>query len=228
MGIAPSQLIERYPVLYHMAFPNSWPSMQQLGLLSSSALVELFEVPEPRRTTLLTSQRRGTETFLHAIHGSASLRDQKPLSEKNLTRCLIDCSPSDWYRILNERVFFWLNRDRLLTLMSAAEYAGEPHTVLELDTAGLLSQYLDRIELAHMNTGNTRPFAHPRGASTFRTLKSYPYGVGDASATTTQSSNLLCFRECPTSRTMFLKVDFATVDRGQYKTIEEIYRRPSE
>ena len=228
MGIAPSQLIERYPVLYHMASPNCWPSMQQLGLLSSSALVELFEVPEPRRTALLTSQRRGTETLLHAIHGSASLRDQKPLSEKNLARCLIDCSSSDWYRILNERVFFWLNRDRLLTLMSAAEYAGEPHTVLELDTAGLLSQHLDRIELAHMNTGNTRPFAHPRGASTFRSLKNYPYESRRRLSDYNAIVELTVLSGVSNLTDYLLKVEHATVDRGQYKTIEEIYRRPSE
>jgi hypothetical protein len=149
--------------------------IQKHGLLSSSKLVELFEVPEPRRTQLLSAQRKESEILSHPTHGTATLRDQKPLSAKNLDRCLHDCDPASWYRILNDRVFFWLDRQRLITLMSAAEYANKEHTVLQIDSSHILKSYEDQIELAHMNTGNTRPFPHPRGRDTFRSLKEYDY-----------------------------------------------------
>jgi hypothetical protein len=175
VGIEASELIQRYPVLYHMASLGSWPMIQKHGLLSSSKLVELFEVPEPRRTQLLSTQRKGPEVLSHPNHGTATLRDQKPLSAKNLARCLRDCDPVSWYRLLNERVFFWLDRERLITLMSAAEYADKEHTVLQIDSSVIVETYADQIELAHMNTGNTRPFPHPRGRDTFSSLKDYDY-----------------------------------------------------
>jgi hypothetical protein len=158
-----------------MASRGSWPMIRKHGLLSSSKLVELFEVPEPRRTELLSTQRKQSETICHPEHGTATLRDQKPLSAKNLDRCLRGCDPAGWYRILNERVFFWLDRERLITLMSAAEYADKTHTVLQIDSAGIVERYADQIELAHMNTGNTRPFPHPRGPDTFRCMEDYDY-----------------------------------------------------
>src|SRR4051812_42241027 len=111
-----------------MASHDAWPMIQKHGLLSSERLVALFEVPEPRRSQLLGSQRCSSEPLHHPKHGDAVLRDQKPLSAKNLARCLADCDAPTWYRILNERVFFWLDPERLLTLMSANEYAGKVHT----------------------------------------------------------------------------------------------------
>ena len=74
-------------------------------------------------------------------------------------------SAEEWYRTLNERIFFWLDRERLYTLMSAAEYVGKKHAVLQLDSASLVCRNEAHIRLAHMNTGNTRPYPHPRRTS---------------------------------------------------------------
>src|SRR5579872_3168398 len=175
VGITPAQLCQRYPVLYHMASFGSWPMIRKHGLLSTAALLDLFEVPEPKYTELLTTQRKTSITITHSRHGTAVLRDQKPLSSKNLARCLVDCEATEWYRLLNERVFFWLNPDRLLTLLSAAEYRAKIHTVLYVDTKQLVDQHFGNIELAHMNTGNTLPMPHPRGRHTFRRMDDYEY-----------------------------------------------------
>jgi hypothetical protein len=158
-----------------MASYGSWPSIRQHGLLSTSELLSLFEITADRRCELLTQQRKHSVPISHPVHGNAVLRDQKPLSAKNLARCLVDCDEKTWYQLLNERVFFWLDRDRLMTLMSAGEYAGQQHTVLELDSLGLVTKYRDAIEVATMNTGNTRPFPHPRGRETFRSLQQFDY-----------------------------------------------------
>ena len=224
MSISVPELVKRYPVLYHMASFGSWPSVKRLGLLSTSALVDLFEVPEPRRTALLTTQRHNSELIQHPRYGKAFLRDQKPLSEKNLSRCLVDCDSPTWYRTLNERVFFWLNRDRLFTLMSAREYSGKPHVVLELETSTLLAHYQDQIELAHMNTGNTRPFPHPRGLSTFRSLAQYPYEarkrLGDYSAIV----ELTVLGGVPQVREHVRNVEHGVIRSGKYRTTERLAR----
>lgn len=225
MGIRPEELSARYPILYHMASHGAWPSIERHGLLSTFALLDLFEVAEPRRSDLLGKQRQASETLIHKVHGTAILRDQKPLSERNLTRCLINCSPAQWYLTLNQRVFFWLNRDRLITLMSAKEYAGKPHTVLTLDSAPLIARHLKCIELAHMNTGNTRPFAHPRGVETFKQPTTYPYEqrkrLNDYSAIV----ELTVRHSVPDVREFVTRVDHATIRNGNYRRLETMFER---
>lgn len=225
MGISAKQLIERYPVLYHMASADAWESVREHGLLSSSVLLDLFEVPEPKKIQLLTSQRTKSEPLSHPLFGSAVLRDQKPLSQKNLDRCLIGCVAADWYQLLNERVFFWLNRDRLITLMSAAEYYGKPHTVLELDTSGIVTDYADRIELAHMNTGNTRPFPHPRGRSTFQCLSDYPYERRERLNDYSAVVELTVLSGVPNVRNYVRKAERATITGNGYRSIETLFKR---
>jgi hypothetical protein len=59
--------------------------------------------------------------------------------------------------------------------MCAREYCARSHTVLILDTLRLATDLQANITLAPMNTGNTRPFAHPRSLSTFSRMKDYPF-----------------------------------------------------
>lgn len=158
-----------------MAWRGSWDSIRKHGLLSTQSLLELFDVDEQHRTELLEKQRKDYVRINHPNLGIAHIRDQKPLSEKKLTSCLHGCDARTWYRILNERVFFWLNRQRLEKMMSAREYVGKYHTILHVDAEPVARRYRAQIELAHMNTGNTLPVAHPRGPDTFRSLDEYPY-----------------------------------------------------
>lgn len=175
MGVTPSQLAALYPRLYHMAEADSWASIQQHGLLSTEALVDLFEVDSIRRDQILLRRRNACAVIQHPAHGRAVVRDQKPLSSSKLAASLTDCSFDDWLRILNGRVFFWLSKGRLQTLMCAREYCARDHLVLELDTLRLATDLRENITLAPMNTGNTRPYAHPRGLSTFSRFEDYPF-----------------------------------------------------
>ncbi|HEV2989316.1 MAG TPA: hypothetical protein VG759_12800 [Candidatus Angelobacter sp.] len=218
------QLTKRYPVLYHMGWYGSWPSIRKFGLLSTSELLNLFQIRDPQRTDLLTKQRRTSVPIFHKVYGSAVLRDQKPLSERNLARCLTDCDATTWYTILNERVFFWLNRDRLLKLMSAAEYVGKPHTIIEIETAAFISQYVPKIELSHINTGNTRPYPHPRGRSTFRKIVDYPYTerrhLSDYSAVV----ELTVLGGVPDIRKYVRSVEHGMVVKGKYQVIDQLFK----
>lgn len=175
MALTVTELTSRYPQPYHMASLGAWPSIRTRGLLSTHELVNLFGVPEPLRTQLLTTRRPEPSQLNHSEYGQAILRDQKPMSDKNLKRCLVDCDLAEWYKLLNERVFFWLCEPRLITLMSAGEYRNKAHTILRLDSARLVGRCLDRVALTNMNTGNTRPFPHKRGPHTFRSLDTYEY-----------------------------------------------------
>ena len=85
-------------------------------------------------------------------------------------------SEADWYRTLNRRVFFWLDKARLARLRNAPAYRDRKHDLLVLSTAKLLNLYANVVELSHLNSGAVHPAAgYPRGAGTFRPIPEYPW-----------------------------------------------------
>jgi len=208
-----------------MASYGSWPNIATHGLLSTLSLLELFKVAEPQRTELLTKQRRKSVEITHPIHGKAVIRDQKPLSATSLARCLVGCTPEEWYRALNERVFFWLDRDRLYTLMSAAEYVGKEHTILQLDSASIVREYENLIELAHMNTGNTRPFPHPRSPATFRSMTTYPYAERRRLPDYSAVVELTVLGGVRDVKDFVLEAEHACIQDGEFNSLETLFKR---
>lgn len=170
----PETLATICPVLYHMAEQGAWPSIRTHGLLSTEALLDLFEVHGSRRERILGSRRTCSETICHTKHRPAVIRDQKPMDDKGLRRCLPKgVTPEDWYRLLNSKVFFWATLDRLETLLKA--YSESRHTILVIDTAALVRRYGDKIAVTTMNTGATKPMPHPRGYDSFVELSKFDY-----------------------------------------------------
>ncbi len=171
------RLISRYPTLYHMAEDESWESIRKYGLLSTSALLDRFEIEDEQRFTIESARRPEIVRIEHPEHGAALIRDNKPMQEKALKRCLLEMLPREWYEYLNRRVFFWVDRKRLLKLLGARAYRDRSHLVLEVDTAELLERHADRVKLSSINSGAT--FAMdpaPRGPETFRRIADHPDG----------------------------------------------------
>lgn len=175
--LTPETLAQRYPRLYHMAEEGSWASIEQRGLLSTTALLDLFEVPEEQRYALEAQRRSESVPIHHPIHGTAWIRDNKPINETVLRRTLEGMTEEEYYRTLNRRVFFWVSTDRLDRLRNAPPYRHRGHDILELDTAALLERHHEHVELSHLNSGAVHPAAnYPRGAGTFAPIESYAYG----------------------------------------------------
>lgn len=170
------ELIEHCPVLYHMAERSSWDSIRSNGLLSTTALLDLYKYSGHARAAI-EARRRSTSVILSRDDlAHATVRDQLPMDDNGLSRCLQDgITPEGWYRNLNSKVFFWLTRERLLRLLNAGTYRQHEHDVLEIDSKSIIEVYYDNIWLCPMNSGCTKPFAHPRGHSTFLRVKDYPY-----------------------------------------------------
>lgn len=169
-------IAERWPRLYHMAEAGSWSSVQRHGLLSTTALLDLFAVTGARREAIESARRAESVCVTHPEHGTAWIRDSKPINETVLRRTLEGMTASEWYRTLNGRVFFWLTPERLDTLRNAPPYKPREHDILTLDTAAVLETHGDIVELAHLNSGAVHPSAdYPRGAGTFRTISDYPW-----------------------------------------------------
>lgn len=173
-----AELLADCPALYHMAERGSWPSIQNAGLLSTTALLDRFAVLGEVRETIEAKRRPASVALERAGMARAVVRDQFPMDDKGLTRCLQDnLSPADWYRLLNAKVFFWLTKDRLSRLLNAGLYRLAEHDVLTLDSAKLVAAYAQKIWLCPMNSGCTKPIPHPRGIATFRRIADYPYAA---------------------------------------------------
>ncbi|WP_182084109.1 hypothetical protein [Aureimonas sp. ME7] len=171
-----AELIRDCPVLYHMAARGSWPSIRCHGLLSTSAVLDLFGVEGEAREAIEERRRAGSVEVERAELGTAVIRDQKPMSDAALRRCLDDgLVPADWYRTLNARAFFCLTRKRLLRLLTAGSYRNDAHDVLHVDTASLVRAHRPRITLSPINSGFAQRFAARRGRDTFQAIPDYPY-----------------------------------------------------
>lgn len=174
-GVAGRELATLYPWLYHMAEAGSWEGIVRHGLLSTSALLDLFEVRGVDRERIEAMRRSESVLITHPVHGRAVIRDQKPMDDTGLKRALLDgITPREWYELLNRNVFFWISEERLNRLLAAREYRTRRQLVLKVRTAELLATHRDRVLLSPMNSGATKPFPHPRGRDTFLPITEYP------------------------------------------------------
>jgi len=170
-------LIRLYPELYHVAADGAWPSIERHGLLSTSALVTRWGVRQGAPQAAILTKRRGESIELeHPDYGTAVIRHQKAIHESSLAAALEDLTPSEWYAMLNDRVFFFLQKRRLEELLAARSYRDDAHTVLTLDTRSLVNAHEDDIELTTVNTGFAQRFsAEPRGRDSFQSIEEFAH-----------------------------------------------------
>jgi len=174
-GVTVDGLASQFPRLYHMAEVGSWPSIERHGLLSTSALLDLFEIKGKEREKIEARHRPDSVTLKHSVHGTAVVRDQRPMDDKGVTKALNgDATPAEWYRLLNGRVFFWLSQKRLDRLLGAKAYRSKRQTILTLDTRSLVTSLASEIDLCPINSGATKPNPHPRTRRSVLPLAEYP------------------------------------------------------
>jgi len=217
------QLVEHYPRLYHMAESGTWDGIQKNGLRSTSALLDLFEITGQERTRIEDEHRPECVTITHKKHGKAVIRDQKPMSESALLKCLTKpVTPREWYRTLNGNVFFWLHPNRLNDLLDARAYRDKHHCVLTLDCRELVGQYVKDISLSPMNSGSTIYRPLPRGRGTFLPIADFPFDERRATRPIQNSVvELLVKYAVPNVEEFVLKVE----ERKGASTIQTIFQR---
>ncbi|MBY0282006.1 MAG: hypothetical protein K2W94_07625, partial [Alphaproteobacteria bacterium] len=174
--MTPQELAEKHPCLYHVTEPGAWESIKKRGLLSTTHLLDLFEIKGQQRQEIEERRRPTTIQLEHPIHGSVIINDNIPLSEKALLNCLDDhLIPSEWLRILNERVFFWASKEGLDRLLGARLNRGRAREILVVDTLSLVKAHVDQVELCPINSGATIRKAARRGLETFTPLSRYTF-----------------------------------------------------
>lgn len=165
-------LVRKYPVLFHMAEVGTWPSIQAHGLLSTSALLDLFQVGEPQRRLIESAWRPRSVPIQRQSLGAAVIRDQKPMPEDALQQCLVGMTPKQWYELINRKTFFWAQQKNLLSLLNAVAYRTRAHWVITVGTAELLDGHCQRVTLCSINSGSTYSGGR-RGKDTFKTVEEY-------------------------------------------------------
>jgi hypothetical protein len=167
------ELITAYPKLFHVAAAGSWESLRQCGLRSTDQIVSTGGLPEATADRLLRERRARSFTFNHPELGRVTVRDHKPLQIHNL-KLPRGFTLQQWLELLNERVFFWVNPERVKGFLT--NYKREEHDVITVDTASFVRTHHDNIRLSPFNSGATqRPNAPQRGEHTFFRIEDYPF-----------------------------------------------------
>src|SRR5690242_9938526 len=97
-GITPESLASLFPCLYHMAEDDTWNSIKRLGLLSTKALLDKFEINGSRRMEIEARHRSEFVFINHPKYGRIGIRDQKPMHERSLKQCLQGgMEVEEWY-----------------------------------------------------------------------------------------------------------------------------------
>jgi hypothetical protein len=169
--------VRTFPRLYHLAHHEALPSIRRHGLLSTRALLDLFEIAGALRQNIETRMRSQSVTITHPRHGVAVIRDQKAImSDHRLEQALGgSATAAEFHLLLNSKVFFWVRADRLRTLRDAAAYREEPQLALTLDTRRLVEVYGHELTLCPMNSGSCKPMPHPRTPRIFQTIRDYDF-----------------------------------------------------
>lgn len=194
-----SQLLPRY--IYHLAEAANWSSIQQYGLLSASALLRLYGLQEDEHKEFERQQR----TNLLALRDGIIIRDQLPMSPEALKRCLHEMTPNEWYELLNQKIFFWIEVERLERMLKANRR--RPQLVMTIDTTRLLERYAKQVTLTPFNTGNARRQPAYRGRSSF-----VPYPIWCETRWTSEAEGLGTRLRPRHHRPVELTIDHAVPD----------------
>jgi len=156
-----------------MAELGRWASINKYGLLSTTALLDLYGKDGQERAQIESEWRAESIKISHHLYGDAVIRDQKPL-HSGANKFIKGMTPNEYYKLLNGKAFFWTRRERLVSLLGARAYKGRSHDVLTVDTDGLVRSHEDKITLSPINSGAFFGSGY-RGAFTFKKIRDYPY-----------------------------------------------------
>lgn len=114
--------------------------------MSTTAVLDHLVIEGGERSRF-EREHRGRKMDVRAGHPSnIVLLDQKPMPESRLIQVLTDgTKPRQRYELINDRVFFWVEKERLHRLLGTRDYRALEHDVLTLDSATFVPAYAEKI-----------------------------------------------------------------------------------
>jgi len=146
--------------------------MQRLGLLSTSALLDLCGITGSARFSIESKLRTTKIPIEHPKYGSIYIRDQDPMRDRPSDGIVLanllepGISVQNWLEFLNSKIFFWVSEYEFKKMLCARLYKNKPHWVLKVDTRALLKEYADKASVSEQNSGSLYS-KKPRGPKTF-------------------------------------------------------------
>lgn len=167
------ELCDRYQHLYHLAWADSVESIKAEGLLNTSALLDLYEVPKAEREKVEGHHRDAPIPLVHPQRHPGLIRDHGPMSDTKLSGLLNDgLTTADWYRYLDRFVFFWATKVRARSMLAA--YPDLAQVVLVVSTRPMVEKWGEKIRLTAFNTGDTRANKR-RGYGDFKSIFAFKH-----------------------------------------------------
>jgi hypothetical protein len=180
------KFIKERPYLYHLTSnSNAKLIIAEKRIYSANELIKMSN----NKQHLSVQRKKRTDHYQLSINGNTySLRDQQPISEKALAKCLTDgWNTGDFLYHLNDRVFMWPTLDRLWRHFN--RYKEEKPVIFRFPTEELLVINL-HVLFCRLNSGATR--ANPylggkppsRGGKTFLPADQFPYFIREVAEVT--------------------------------------------
>jgi hypothetical protein len=175
-----TKFIKLRPILYHLTDKRNIKNLQHNGgmLYSTTELVSMSTLSKEEKVEIIR-ERRPIHKEITCNGQLVHIRDQRPISIKNLQKCIpMGWSIGDYIQLLNEKVFFWPTLNRLNRHYN--RYAHEKPVIIKVDTA-ILFNLNPQPEFCHLNSGATRSSSYydggppPRGGATFLGASAYPF-----------------------------------------------------
>lgn len=183
------KFIEARPYLYHLTSKENAEIIKSEKRLYSAN--ELIRMSNNESHLPIQRQKRQGHYELIVNGQSRFLRDQQPISEKALAKCLTDdWAVGDFLYHLNDRVFMWPTLDRLWRHFN--RYKEEEPIIFRFSTREILEKN-PHAKFCRLNSGATRPnsylggIAPQRGATTFLSAADYKLPVGSVAEVTFES-----------------------------------------
>jgi hypothetical protein len=162
---------QKHTYLYHLTDQRNYEIIRENHrLLSTKEILNLSSYSENERKILLRT-RRPVHLSINVNGSTYYIRDQRPISIVNLTKCLTNgWTTEDFIELLNNRVFFWANIKRLRSHYK--RYISENPMIIRVLTQDILALN-PNVEFCRLNSGATRSNTYwngappPRGEETF-------------------------------------------------------------
>ena len=152
--------LRKFPSAYHVTYRLNLQGIHHYGLMPANEL---------KRTAGVVNQGlgfRATEMRIeHPQVGPILFRDQYPMRPEmlKLRKCLSGLEPKDWYRLVDDHIFFCLTPNAIDNLKN--KYKDQ--VVLRFDTHRLLELHEAAAHITPINSGAVEPAYAPRGPQTF-------------------------------------------------------------
>lgn len=180
------KFIAERPFLYHLTSQeNAKRIITQKKLYSTNKLIDLSGNPDYQR---VKRERRIGHKEIIINKESYFLRDQRPISELALSKCLThNWKVEDFLAYLNNRVFMWPTLDRLWRHYD--RYAAERPIIFRFSTNQII-ELNNHAMFCRLNSGATRANSYlggkapERGPNTFLLAKDYNLAVGTVAEVT--------------------------------------------